>query len=50
VKPKPEIEVVSQEPQAPQLLSLVTLMMEEKQESDYPQAAEEPFPVTAELW
>jgi len=50
VKLKPETEVVSQEPQEPQQLSLVTPMTEEKLESDFPQAAEEPFPVSAELW
>lgn len=50
VKLKPETEAVSQEHQAPQPLSLVTLMTERKPELDFPQVAEELFPVSAELW
>ncbi len=50
MKERQETEEVSQEQVAPQLLSSVTLMMEERPESDSPVAAEDLSQVTAELW
>jgi len=50
VKLKLEIEDLSQEQVAPQLLSLVTLMTELRLESGYLVVAEEAFQDTAEQW
>jgi len=49
VKARPEIEVLSLEPQVLQPSSLVTLKMERRPESDFLQELEEPFQATAEL-
>lgn len=49
-RPRPEIEVLSQELQVLQLLSLVTLMMVRRPELDFHQEPEEPSQATAEPW
>ena len=50
MKERQETEVVSPEQVEPQPLSSVTLMMEERPESDSQVAAEDLSQVTAELW